>query len=51
MKQVLTIRGQIEEMQRLMIGQSLDLFWTNQVSAPSIEEYLQMVDGSKLLPN
>lgn len=30
-----------------MIGQSLDLTWTYQVSAPSVEEYLQMVDGSE----
>ncbi|KAL1845942.1 hypothetical protein Daus18300_014402 [Diaporthe australafricana] len=32
-------------MQSLMIGQSLDLIWTYQVSAPPVEEYLQMVDG------
>lgn len=36
-----------EEMQSLMIGQSLDLIWTYQVSAPAVEEYLQMVDGSE----
>ncbi|KAH8745795.1 GGPP synthase A [Diaporthe sp. PMI_573] len=35
----------VEEMQSLMVGQSLDLIWTYQVSAPSVEEYLQMVDG------
>lgn len=39
-----------EELSRLFIGQSLDIFWTQQVSAPSVEEYLQMVDGSKHFP-
>lgn len=37
-------------MQNLMIGQSLDLIWTYQVSAPVVEEYLQMVDGSESGP-
>lgn len=34
-------------MRNLLVGQSLDLLWTCQVSTPTFEEYLQMVDGSK----
>lgn len=40
-----------EELRQLFIGQSLELSWTHKVSTPSVEEYLQMVDGSKLPPN
>ncbi|EEA28951.1 geranylgeranyl pyrophosphate synthase, putative [Talaromyces marneffei ATCC 18224] len=34
----------IEELKRLHIGQSLDLYWTANVQCPSLEEYLKMVD-------
>lgn len=30
-----------------MVGQSLDLFWTHDVSEPLLLEYVQMVDASK----
>jgi geranylgeranyl pyrophosphate synthase len=32
----------------MFVGQSLDLDWTNNLTCPSIEEYLRMVDFSKL---
>jgi geranylgeranyl pyrophosphate synthase len=38
----------IEELKNMLVGQSLDLRWVHDVTAPSVEEYLQMVDGSKL---
>ncbi|KAF3400488.1 Ophiobolin F synthase [Talaromyces pinophilus] len=34
----------IDELKRLHIGQSLDLYWTANVQCPSLEEYLRMVD-------
>ncbi|RDW88454.1 fusicoccadiene synthase [Coleophoma cylindrospora] len=34
----------IDELRYLHIGQSLDLFWTNHVKAPTAEEYMTMVD-------
>lgn len=37
----------VEELKNMLIGQSLDLRWVHDVSTPSVEEYLQMVDGSK----
>ncbi|KAK5624891.1 hypothetical protein RRF57_000607 [Xylaria bambusicola] len=39
----------IEEMRRLFIGQGLDLHWTDRVMCPSLTEYLQMVDGTRLM--
>ncbi|GME35450.1 geranylgeranyl pyrophosphate synthase [Neofusicoccum parvum] len=39
------LRVVIAEMKNLLVGQSLDLYWTYNVSVPSIQEYLQMVDG------
>ncbi|KAL0262785.1 hypothetical protein SLS55_001758 [Diplodia seriata] len=35
----------IDEMKNLLVGQSLDLYWTYNVSVPTVREYLQMVDG------
>ncbi|KAI6266500.1 hypothetical protein MCOR28_010004 [Pyricularia oryzae] len=32
-------------MKKLLLGQSLDLLWTFEVSTPTFEEYMQMVDG------
>lgn len=37
-------------MKKLLVGQSLDLLWTFEVSTPTFEEYMQMVDGSKSFP-
>ena len=34
----------IEEMEHLYVGQSYDLYWTYNVSCPSISEYLKMVE-------
>jgi len=34
-----------EELKNLYVGQSLDLYWTNNLICPSIEEYFQMVEG------
>lgn len=36
-----------DEMKNLVAGQSLDLFWTYAMSPPTVDEYLQMVDGSE----
>jgi geranylgeranyl pyrophosphate synthase len=36
-----------EELHRLHVGQSFDLHWTNQVTCPSILEYIEMIDNSK----
>lgn len=36
----------LDELKRLHIGQSLDLYWTANVQCPSLEEYLKMVDYS-----
>jgi hypothetical protein len=36
-----------EELHRLHVGQSLDLYWTSQVTCPSISEYIGMIDNSK----
>ncbi|KAK2024328.1 terpenoid synthase [Colletotrichum zoysiae] len=35
----------VSGMKTLLIGQGLDLLWTWEVSTPSLEEYLQMVDS------
>ncbi|KAK1595398.1 geranylgeranyl pyrophosphate synthetase [Colletotrichum navitas] len=35
----------IDEMKSLVAGQGLDLFWTYGMCPPTVEEYLQMVDG------
>ncbi|OJD36442.1 geranylgeranyl pyrophosphate synthase [Diplodia corticola] len=35
----------IDEMKNLLVGQSMDLYWTYNVSVPTVREYLQMVDG------
>ncbi|KAI0404815.1 terpenoid synthase [Xylaria palmicola] len=35
----------VEEMRSLFVGQGYDLHWTSRVQCPSVEEYLQMVDG------
>ncbi|KAI6596522.1 hypothetical protein MCOR12_006081 [Pyricularia oryzae] len=32
-------------MKELLVGQGLDLVWTLEVTTPSLEEYLQMIDG------
>ncbi|RYP17321.1 hypothetical protein DL765_004612 [Monosporascus sp. GIB2] len=40
-----SLRAVIDEMKSLLVGQGLDLLWTHNVSVPSVEEYLQMVDG------
>ncbi|KAK1992306.1 geranylgeranyl pyrophosphate synthetase [Colletotrichum falcatum] len=32
-------------MQNLLVGQSLDLLWTHDITTPTVEEYLQMIDG------
>ncbi|TLS27358.1 hypothetical protein PpBr36_04217, partial [Pyricularia pennisetigena] len=34
-----------EGMKELLVGQGLDLVWTSEVVIPSLEEYLQMIDG------
>ena len=36
-----------EELERLYIGQSLDLHWTCNLICPSIEQYLEMIEYSK----
>ena len=36
-----------DELKRLHIGQSLDIFWTYHVMAPTEDEYVRMIDGSK----
>lgn len=36
-----------EELQELYVGQSHDLAWTRNLSCPTEEEYLAMVDGSE----
>lgn len=38
----------VEEMRDLFVGQSFDLHWTAELQCPSISEYMQMIDGSKL---
>jgi geranylgeranyl pyrophosphate synthase len=38
----------LEELDNMFVGQSLDLDWTSNLTCPSIEEYLRMVDFSKL---
>ncbi|KFY24019.1 hypothetical protein V491_02325 [Pseudogymnoascus sp. VKM F-3775] len=35
----------MDEMKNMFVGQSLDLFWVHNVSVPTVQEYLQMVDG------
>lgn len=40
----------VDGLKSLMLGQSIDLFWTYNVSEPSAFEYLQMVDASKHRP-
>ncbi|KAK1566051.1 isoprenoid synthase domain-containing protein [Colletotrichum navitas] len=35
----------IAGMQSLLVGQGLDLRWTHEVAQPTVEEYLQMIDG------
>jgi hypothetical protein len=37
-----------EELQELYVGQSHDLAWTCNLTCPTEEEYLAMVDGSEL---
>ena len=39
----------IDEVRSLFIGQSYDLLWVWEQGCPSMSEYLQMVDGSKLI--
>lgn len=34
-------------MKNLVAGQGLDLYWTYALSPPTVQEYLDMVDGSK----
>ena len=34
-------------MENLYIGQSYDLFWTFNLTCPSVEEYMKMMDYSK----
>lgn len=36
-----------DELKRLHIGQSLDVFWTYHVVPPTEDEYVRMIDGSK----
>ena len=36
-----------DELKRLHIGQSLDIFWTYHVVPPTEGEYVRMIDGSK----
>lgn len=38
-----------DEMKSLLIGQAHDLVWTHLVSAPTVEDYLRMVDGNGFL--
>ncbi|OJK02333.1 hypothetical protein ASPACDRAFT_115124 [Aspergillus aculeatus ATCC 16872] len=35
----------IDAMKKMLIGQSLDLHWVQHVSPPTLQEYLQMIDG------
>ncbi|TLD19141.1 hypothetical protein PspLS_09762 [Pyricularia sp. CBS 133598] len=35
----------IDEMKNLVAGQGLDLYWTTAMSPPTVQEYLEMVDG------
>ncbi|KAL5871723.1 hypothetical protein ACKVWC_007370 [Pyricularia oryzae] len=35
----------IDEMKNLVAGQGLDLYWTYALSPPTVQEYLDMVDG------
>ncbi|TLD15775.1 uncharacterized protein PgNI_02069 [Pyricularia grisea] len=35
----------IAGIESLLVGQSLDLAWTQEVNLPTVEEYLQMIDG------
>lgn len=41
------VRAVVDGMSDLMIGQSLDLLWTQEASFPTVQEYIRMVDGSK----
>jgi hypothetical protein len=34
-----------EEMHNLFVGQSYDGYWTNTLACPTVEEYIQMIDG------
>lgn len=34
----------IEEMHRLLVGYSFDLYWTHHTPCPTVAEYLTMVD-------
>ncbi|CAF9915918.1 MAG: hypothetical protein GOMPHAMPRED_000894 [Gomphillus americanus] len=34
-----------EELKNIYVGQSLDLYWTNNLICPSIDEYFQMIEG------
>jgi hypothetical protein len=38
----------LEELGNMLVGYSIDLDWTSNLTCPSIEEYLRMVDFSKL---
>ena len=40
------LTGSVEELRYMYIGQSYDLYWTRNVSCPSVEDYLRMVDQS-----
>lgn len=40
------LTGNVEELRYLYVGQSYDLYWTRNVSCPSVEDYLRMVDQS-----
>ena len=37
----------IEELQKINLGQSYDLFWTCNIECPTVSEYLNMIDASK----
>ncbi|KAG7005402.1 hypothetical protein G7Y79_00020g049300 [Physcia stellaris] len=39
----------IEELRYLYVGQSYDLYWTRNVSCPSEEDYLRMIDQTRLM--